>query len=67
VVPREIGCSGRTAARLLRGWRATGVWERVQRELLRGFDRAGRIDWSHGIVTASHALSSGPPDRSLPG
>jgi transposase len=60
-VPREIGCSGVTAWRRLRDWRATGVWERLHRELLGRLNAAGRIDWSRGIVDSSQirALQGG--------
>jgi transposase len=42
MVPQEIGCSGATAWRRLRDWQAAGVWERLQRELLRRTQGAGR-------------------------
>jgi hypothetical protein len=69
VVPREIGCSDRTAARLLRDWRATGAWERLQRELVRRLDPADRIDWSHGMIDAGNIRplkrAAGPLARRL--
>lgn len=67
VVPKEIGCSGVTAWRL-RDWQAARVWERLYRELLRRLNAAGQLDWSRGVVDASHirALQRGS-DRALPG
>jgi transposase len=68
MVPKEIGCSGVTAWRRLREWQAAGVWERLHRELLRRLDAAGRIDWSRGIVDASHLRAlRGGSDRALAG
>src|SRR5919197_1732091 len=68
MVPREIGCSGQTASRRLRDWRATGVWERLQRELLRRRNPPGRIDWSHemmqsGNIRALDGRRTGPSGR----
>jgi transposase len=62
MVPKEIGCSGVTAWRRLRDWEAVWVWERVQRELLRRFNAAGKLDWSRGIVDSSEirALRGAP-------
>jgi transposase len=62
MVPKEIGCSGQTASRRLRDGRATGVCERLPRELLRRHNPLGRIDWSHRIVDTGHsrALEDAP-------
>jgi transposase len=62
VLPREIGCSGVTAWRPLRDWQAAGVWDRLHREMLRRLNALGRLDWSTGVVDASHirALRGGP-------
>jgi hypothetical protein len=46
VLPREIGCSGVTAWRRLRDGRAAGVWERLDRELLRWLNALRRLGWS---------------------
>ena len=54
MVPKEIGCSGVTAWRRLRDWHTAGVWERLHRKLLRRLNAIGRIDWSRGVVDASH-------------
>src|SRR5215211_7551141 len=62
LVPHEIGCSGVTAWRRLRDWHASSVWARLHRELLRRLNALGRLDWSTGVVDASHirALRGGP-------
>jgi len=62
VLPQEIGCSGVTAWRRLRDWQAAGVWDRLHREMLRRLNARGRVDWSTGVVDASHirALRGGP-------
>jgi transposase len=61
-LPREFGCSPATAHRRLAPWQATGVWERLHRELLRRLNAAGQIDWSRASVDGSHirALLGGP-------
>lgn len=53
-LPQEMGCSPATAHRRLAEWQAAGVWERLHRELLRGLNAAGRIDWSTSVVDGSH-------------
>jgi transposase len=62
VLPQEIGCSGVTAWRRLRDWQAAGVWDRLHREMLRRLNALGQLDWSTGVVDASHirALRGGP-------
>ncbi len=40
-VPKEMGCSGRTAHRRLRAWEVAGVWDRLHAELLRLLKQAG--------------------------
>jgi transposase len=68
MVPQELGCSGVTAWRRLRDWQAAGVWERLHRELLRRLNAAGQIDWSRGIVDASHIRAlQGGSDRAFAG
>jgi len=61
VLPREIGCSGVTAWRRLCDWQAAGVWVRLHREMLRRLNALGQVDWSTGVVDASHirALRTG--------
>ncbi len=61
-LPSEFGCSPATAHRRLASWQASGVWERLHRELLRRLNAAGEIDWSTAVVDGSHirALLGGP-------
>jgi transposase len=75
LVPDEIGCSGVTAWRRLRDWQAAGVWAQLHRELLRRLNANRQLDWSDGVVDASHirALRGGsltgpsPVDRARTG
>jgi transposase len=67
MMPKEIGCSRQTAWRRLRDWQATGVWERLQRELLRRRDPPGRTARSHGIVDSGHIRAQGSRDPALAG
>lgn len=53
-LPQEMGCSPATAHRRLAEWQAAGVWDRLHRELLRGLNAAGRVDWSTSVVDGSH-------------
>ena len=68
LVPRQIGCSGVTAWRRLREWQRAGVWEQLHREFLRRLNTSGRIDWSRGVVDASHVRAlRGGSDRAFAG
>jgi transposase len=60
-IPRELGCSGSTAHDRFSAWARAGVFERLHGELLRRLNAAGRIDWSAGIIDATHirALKGG--------
>lgn len=60
-LPREMGCSPATAHRRLVDWQKAGVFERLHRELLRGLNAAGRIDWDTAVIDGSHvrALQGG--------
>jgi transposase len=54
MLPAEMGCgSGVTCWRRLREWQATGVWDRLHRELLRRLRDADRIDWSRACIDSS--------------
>jgi transposase len=67
-LPRELGCAPATAHRRLGEWQHAGVFERLHRELLRRLNAAGRIDWSTGVVDASHLRAlQGGLDRALAG
>jgi len=43
-VPRDLGCSGRTAHRRLRAWEDAGVWDHLHADLLRLLNEAGKLD-----------------------
>jgi transposase len=49
-VPREMGCSGRTAQRRLRAWEELGIWDRLHADLLGLLKRAGKLDADAVIV-----------------
>lgn len=53
-LPQEMGCgSGMTCWRRLRDWHRAGVWARLHRVLLARLRKAGRIDWSRGLVDSA--------------
>jgi transposase len=43
-VPPELGYSGMTAHRYLRGWEQLGCWDRLHADLLRLLRKAGKLD-----------------------
>jgi transposase len=43
-VPRELGCSGRTAHRRLQAWEELGIWDRLHADLLRLLREADKLD-----------------------
>ena len=49
-VPKEMGCSGRTAHRRLRQWEEMGVWDRLHVHLLKLLRKAGQLDTEVTIV-----------------
>src|SRR5215217_1514104 len=51
-VPRELGCSGRTALRRLRDWERLGIWDRLHLDLLGALKRAGRLDPGTVVIDA---------------
>ena len=54
MLPLEMGCgSGVTCWRRLRDWQASGVWDRLHRELLCRLRDGDRIDWSRACVDSS--------------
>lgn len=67
LLPQELGCgSGMTCWRRLRDWQHTGVWERLDRELLNRPGDADRIDWHRAFLdSASVPAKKGAarPDR----
>jgi transposase len=49
-VPKEMGCSGRTAQRRLRAWEELGLWDRLHADLLRLLKQAGKLDADTVVV-----------------
>jgi transposase len=43
-VPKELGCSGRTAHRRLQAWEESGVWDHLHADLLRLLREADKFD-----------------------
>ena len=49
-VPKEMGCSGRTAQRRLILWERMGVWDRLHADLLGLLKRQGKLDEEAVVV-----------------
>ena len=53
-LPQEMGCgSGMSCWRRLRDWHRAGVWRRLHRLLLAELRKAGRLDFSRGVVDSA--------------
>ena len=74
-VPRELGCSGRTAHRRLRDWEEAGIWDRLHADLLRLLRQEGKLDTDLVVVDSVYVRAFGggeqtgpsPVDRRKPG
>jgi transposase len=74
-VPREFGCSGRTAHRRLRAWEELGVWDRLHADLLRLLRQQDKLDPETVVVDSVIVRAFGggegtgpsPVDRRKPG
>src|SRR4051812_6913496 len=74
-VPKELGCSGRTAHRRLRAWEEAGIWDRLHADLLRLLKEADKLDTDTVIIDGvtvrafggGEATGPSPVDRSRPG
>lgn len=74
-VPKELGCSGRTAHRRLRAWEEAGIWDRLHADLLRMLRQADKLDPGTAIVDGvtvrafggGEATGPSPVDRRKPG
>jgi len=74
-IPRELGCSGRTAHRRLRAWEEAGVWDHLHVDLLRLLREADKLDADtvivDGVTVRAHgggeATGPSPVDRRKPG
>lgn len=58
-VPREMGCSGRTAHRRLRNWEELGIWDRLHADLLRLLRADGKLDPEVVIVDGATVRAMG--------
>ena len=62
-LPQEMGCgAGMTCWRRLRDWQATGIWDRLHRELLDELGRADAIAWERVCIDSARipAKKGGP-------
>ena len=65
-VPRELGCSGRTAQRRLRAWEELGIWDRLHADLLRLLREAGKLDPSLVVVDGVYVRAFGGGEATGP-
>ncbi len=65
-VPRELGCSGRTAHRRLRAWEELGIWDRVHADLLRLLREADKLDPGLVVVDGVMVRAFGGGERTGP-
>lgn len=74
-VPRELGCSGRTAHRRLQTWEVMGIWDRLHVHLLTLLRKADALESEIAIVDSVIVRAFGggegtgpsPVDRRKPG
>ena len=65
-VPRELGCSGRTAHRRLREWEELGIWDRLHVQLLKLLRAAGKFDPDVAIIDSVIVRAFGGGDETGP-
>jgi transposase len=68
-LPQEMGCgSGMSCWRRLRDWHRAGVFKRLHRQLLGRMRKAGRLDFSRGLVDSAsvRALHGGKKREKAP-
>jgi transposase len=65
-VPRELGCSGRTAHRRLRDWEEAGIWDHVHADLLRQLREAGKLDMDLVVVDGVYVRTFGGGEETGP-
>jgi transposase len=65
-VPRELGCSGRTAHRRLRAWEEAGVWDRLHADLLRLLRQADKLDADLVVVDGVYVRAFGGGEQTGP-
>jgi transposase len=61
-VPKEMGCSGRTAQRRLQDWEALGLWDRLHADLLRLLKKEGKLDEGCVVVDSVTVRAFGGGD-----
>jgi transposase len=74
-VPKELGCSGRTAHRRLQAWEELGCWDHLHADLLRLLREAGKLDIDLVAIDSvlvrafggGEATGPNPTDRRKPG
>jgi transposase len=74
-VPKELGCSGRTAHRRLQAWEEAGYWDHLHADLLRMLREAGKLDADLVAIDSVIVRAFGggddtgpnPTDRGKPG
>ncbi len=65
-VPKELGCSGRTAHRRLTAWEGLGLWDRLHADLLRLLKKAGKLDDDAVVVDGVTVRAFGGGDETGP-
>ena len=65
-VPRELGCSGRTAHRRLRRWEELGLWDRLHADILRLLKKSGKLDAGLVVVDSVFVRAFGGGDDTGP-
>jgi len=65
-VPFELGCSGRTAHRRLRGWNETGVWDDLHIHFATQLKKAGILEAELAIIYSVLIRAFGGGDSTSP-
>jgi transposase len=65
-VPKEMGCSGRSAQRFLQLWEEMGCWDRLHADLLRLLRQAGKLDPDLVVVDSVIVRAFGGGERTGP-
>ena len=65
-VPRELGCSGRTAHRRLRAWEVLGIWEQLHLHLLTLLRKTGKLDVNTAVIDSVFVRAFGGGEATGP-
>lgn len=65
-VPKELGCSGRTAHRRLQSWEALGIWDRLHVHLLGLLRKAGELELDTVVVDSVTVRAFGGGEETGP-